>query len=282
LNKEASISKPIKPYRVEHFKVSRVPDVVQREQYAAEQGARVAQRLCALGEMMGGIAHDFRNILAIIGSSLTLVERYSSDPEKLRTFIGKAQDGVSRGTKLTAQLLIFAKDHDLGANMGNINECLKDLESFLKAGAGPEVRVVLQLAPDIPRCLIDQAQFNAAVLNLVLNARDALPKGGTVAISTERWVVNTVIVGSPLPGLYVRVQVKDNGQGMPPEVTRRVFDPFFTTKGERGTGLGLPQVSAFMRLINGHVSIASERGVGTTVSLFFPSMEADEGDPTSN
>jgi signal transduction histidine kinase len=267
---------------VEHFKVSRVPDVVQREQYAAEQGARVAQRLCALGEMTGGIAHDFRNILAIIGSSLSLVERYSSDPEKLRTFIGKAQDGVLRGTKLTAQLLIFAKDHDLGANMGNINECLKGLESFLKAGAGPEVRVVLQLAPEIPRCLIDQAQFNAAVLNLVLNARDALPKGGTVAISTERWVVDTVIVGSPLPGLYVRVQVKDNGQGMPPEVTRRVFDPFFTTKGERGTGLGLPQVSAFMRLINGHVSIASERGVGTTVSLFFPSMEADEGDPTSN
>jgi signal transduction histidine kinase len=262
--------------------VSRAPDVIQREQYTAEQGARVAQRLCALGEMTGGIAHDFRNILAIIGSSLTLLERYSSDPEKLRTFIGKAQDGVRRGTKLTAQLLIFAKDHDLGAHIGNINECLKDLESFLKAGAGREVRVVLQLAPDIPRCLIDQAQFNAAVLNLVLNARDALPKGGTVEISTERCAVNTMIVDAPLPGLYARVQVKDNGQGIPPEVTRRVFDPFFTTKGEKGTGLGLPQVSAFMRLINGHVSIASERGVGTTVSLFFPSMEADEDDPTSN
>jgi signal transduction histidine kinase len=267
---------------LEHLKVSRVPDLIQREKYIAEQGARVAQRLCALGEMTGGIAHDFRNILAIIGSSLTLVERYSSDPEKLRAFIGEAQEGVRRGASLTSQLLVFAKKHDLGAHTGNINECLEDLESFLKAGAGREVRVVLRLAPDIPRCLIDQAQFNAAVLNLVLNARDALPKGGTVEITTERWAVNTVVVDAPLPGLYVRVQVKDNGQGMSPEVARRVFDPFFTTKGERGTGLGLPQVSAFMRLINGHVSIASERRIGTTVSLFFPSVEADEDDATSN
>ena len=256
--------------------------MTQREQYAAEQSARAAQRLCALGEMTGGIVHDFRNILAIIGSSLTLAERSSRDPEKLRVFIGKAQEGVRRGAKLTAQLLIFAKEHDLGARIGNLNECLKDLEMFLKAGAGSEIRVVLQLAPDIPKCLIDQAQFNAAILNLVVNARDALPKGGTIEISTERWAVNTVIPDSPLPGLYVRVQVKDNGHGMPPEVIRRVFDPFFTTKGESGTGLGLPQVSAFMRLINGHVSIASERGVGTTVSLFFPSAEADEDGATSN
>jgi signal transduction histidine kinase len=262
--------------------VSRVPDMIHSEQYSAEQSARAAQRLCALGEMTGGIVHDFRNILAIIGSSLMLAERYSSsDPEKLRASIGKAQEGVRRGAKLTAQLLIFAKEHDLGAGIGNLNECLKDLESFLKAGAGPEVRVVLQLAPDIPKCLIDQAQFNAAVLNLVVNARDALPKGGTIEISTERWAVNTAMVDAPLPGLYVRVQVKDNGQGMSPEVIRRVFDPFFTTKGERGTGLGVPQVSAFMRLINGHVSIASERGVGTTVSLFFPSAETDVDDATS-
>jgi signal transduction histidine kinase len=152
---------------------------------------------------------------------------------------------------------------------------------FLKAGAGPEIRVVLHLATDIPNCLIDRSQFNAAILNLVVNARDALPKGGTIEISTERWTVATVTADAPPPGLYVRVQVKDDGQGMPPEVTRRVFDPFFTTKGERGTGLGVPQVSAFMRLINGHVSIASERGVGTTVSLFFPSAETDVDDATA-
>jgi signal transduction histidine kinase len=256
--------------------------MTQREQHTSEQSARAAQRLCALGEMTGGIVHDFRNILAIIESSLTLAERHSGDPEKLRAYIAKAQGGVRRGTKLTAQLLTFAKEHDLSARVGNLNECLKKLELFLKTGAGPENRVVLQLATHIPKCLIDRAQFNAAILNLVVNARDALPKGGTIEISTERWVVNTVTVDAPLPGIYVRVQVKDNGQGMPPEVTRRVFDPFFTTKGEGGTGLGLPQVSAFMRLINGHVSIASERGVGTTVSLFFPSVEADKDGPMSS
>jgi signal transduction histidine kinase len=258
-----------------------MPDMTQREQYASEQSAHAAQRLAALGEMTGGIVHDFRNVLAIIGSSLTLAERHSGDPEKLRAFLTKAQEGVRRGTKLTAQLLTFAKERDLPPRVGNLNECLKQLELFLKSGAGPEIRVVLQLATDIPKCLFDRAQFNAAILNLVVNARDALPKGGTIEISTERWAVNTITVDGPLPGIYVRVQVKDNGQGMIPEVTRRVFDPFFTTKGERGTGLGLPQVSAFMRLINGHVSIASDRGVGTTVSLFFPSAEADEDGVTS-
>ena len=259
-----------------------MPDMSPQEQYPAERSARAAQRLGALGEMTGGIVHDFRNILAIIGSSLTLAERHSGDPKKVRAFVAKAQEGVDRGASLTAQLLTFAKEHDPDARVENLNGCLKDLELFLKSGAGPEIRVVLQLATDIPRCLIDRAQFNAAILNLVVNARDALPKGGTIEISTERWAVNTMTVDAPLPGIYVRVQVKDNGHGMLPEVTRKVFDPFFTTKGERGTGLGLPQVSAFMRLIAGHVCIASERGVGTTVSLFFPSAEADEDGPTSS
>jgi signal transduction histidine kinase len=259
-----------------------VPDMTPQEQYAAERSARAALRLGALGEMTGGIVHDFRNILAIIGSSLTLAERHSGDPKKVRDFVAKAREGVDRGASLTAQLLTFAKEHDLGTRVENLNGCLKDLELFLKSGAGPEIRIVFQFVTDIPKSLIDRSQFNAAILNLVVNARDALPKGGTIEISTERWTANTVTVDAPLLGTYVRLQVKDNGLGMPPEVTRRVFDPFFTTKGEKGTGLGLPQVSAFMRLINGHVSIASERGVGTTVSLFFPSAEADEDGATSN
>ena len=267
---------------MEVFKVPQLPDMIQREQYTSDQGARAAQRLCTLGEMTAEIVHDFRNILAIIGSSLTLAERHSGDAERIHTFIDRAQDGVRRGTKLTDQLLAFAKEPGPVTGVENLNECLKKLELFLQSGVGPEIRIVLQLAPDISRCLIDQAQFNAAVLNLVVNARDALPTGGTIDISTERWAINTVAADAPLPGLYVRVQVKDNGQGMSPEVARRVFDPFFTTKGERGTGLGLPQVSAFMRLINGHVSIASELGVGTTVSLFFPSADADEDDDTSS
>lgn len=278
---EASISTTLRRERVEASKAARPPITTQQRQHASAEGWGAAQRLTALGEMTGGIVHDFRNILAVIGSSLTLAERNADNPEKLRDYIDKAQDGVRRGAKLTAQLLTFAKEHELGARVEDINECLGGLELFLKSGAGPEIHVMLELAADAPRCLIDRAQFSAAILNLVVNARDALPKGGTIEISTERSVVHAVAVDAPLPGTYARLQVKDNGQGMRPEVTRRVFDPFFSTKGERGTGLGLPQVAAFMRLINGHVAIASERGVGTTVSLFFPSAETSEqDDPT--
>jgi signal transduction histidine kinase len=140
---------------------------------------------------------------------------------------------------------------------------------------GPGIRIVLELASDIPKCLIDPSQSNAAILNLVVNARAAMPNGGEVQISTKRWAVEAATLGSPAPGTYVRVRVKDSGQGMPEEVMRKVFDPFFTTKGEKGPGLGLPQVRAFMRLIGGHVSFTSEWGVGTTFDLLFPSVEPD-------
>ena len=133
---------------------------------------------------------------------------------------------------------------------------------------------MLDLASDTPKCLVDPALFDAAVLNLVVNARDAMPDGGEVRISTEWLAIPTPTPGSPPPGDYVRVRIKDGGQGMTPEVLERVFDPFFTTKGENGTGMGLPQVYAFMQLIGGYVAIASERDIGTTFDLLFPSVAA--------
>jgi signal transduction histidine kinase len=256
--------------------------IMSPEQNASEQSGHAAQRLGALGEMTGAIVHDFRNILAIIDSSLRLTEAYSEDPAKVRAFVASAQDGVRRGTQLTAELLTFAKEHDLPARVGNLNDCLTKLERFLRFGAGPEVRLLLDLANDAPQCRVDRTQFNAAMLNLVVNARDAMPKGGTIRISTERWVATSVALDAPIPGTYVRLQVTDDGHGMHPDVTSRIFDPFFTTKGEKGTGLGLPQVSAFMRLIGGHVSVASELGMGTTVSLYFPAVEAGYDDSGSS
>jgi nitrogen-specific signal transduction histidine kinase len=123
---------------------------------------------------------------------------------------------------------------------------LRQLELFLRYGAGSGIRIVFELAPDIPNYLMDQSQLNAAMLNLVINARDAMPNGGEIQISTALWEVKTTTTQSPpAPGTYVRVRVKDAGQGMPPRTLQRIFDPFFTTKGEQGTGLGLPQVCAF-------------------------------------
>ena len=261
------------PDRGDHGGLARMFDMTLGERSAAEQRARATQRLAALGEMTGGIVHDFRNLLAIIESSLRLAEKSSEQPEKVRIYIAAVREGIDRGVKLTSELLAFTKHQELEASAGDVNALLGNLELLMRYSAAPGIRIVLKLASDIPKCRIDPSQFDAAVLNLVVNARDAMPNGGELQISTERYRVESAVSDSPAPGTYVRVRVKDSGQGMAAEVLRKVFDPFFTTKGDRGTGLGLPHVYAFMRMVGGHVSVTSEPGSGTTVDLLFPSVE---------
>jgi signal transduction histidine kinase len=239
----------------------------------AERRAQAAQRLAALGEMTGGIVHDFRNILMAIELGLRLAEKNSEQPEQVRAHLVAAREGLDRGVKLTSQLLAFAKQQELTAHAADVNELLRKLELLLRYSAGPKTRIVLELASDVPKCLIEPSQFDAAVLNLVVNARDAMPNGGELQISTDG--VETAVFGSAAPGTFVRVRVRDSGKGMPAEVLRKIFDPLFTSKEERGTGLGLPQVRAFMRLIGGYVSVASQQGIGTTFDLLFPSAEPD-------
>ena len=238
---------------------------------AAEISARASQRLSVLGEMTGGIAHDFRNILTVIESGLRLAEKNSDEPQKVRTVMAGAREGVARGLELTSRLLTFAKQGELQPCAADANALLKNLELFLKYGAGSNVCVDLHLSPSIPNCVVDPSQFNVAILNLVINARDAMPNGGKIQLSTTRCLVGPDALGST-PGVYVRVRVKDNGSGMTKQVVEKIFEPFFTTKGEKGTGLGIPQVSAFMRHIGGHVAVASELGLGTTFDLFFPTV----------
>ena len=264
----------LQPDGGERNRLERAFDGAPGVQPPAEQRAYAAQRLAALGEMTGGIAHDFRNLLAVIESGLELAEKSLEQPDKVRVYIAAARQGIDRGVKLTSQLLAFAKPQQLEARAGDVNALLRNFELLLTYSAGPGIRVVLELAPDIPNCLIDPSQFDAAVLNLVVNARDAMPQGGEVRISTERWVAETAISGAP-PGAYVRVCVKDSGQGIPTEVVGKVFDPLFTTKGENGNGLGLPRVCEFMRRVGGHVSVTSELGRGATFGLLFRSVEPD-------
>jgi signal transduction histidine kinase len=240
-----------------------------------EPAAQAARGLSALGEMTGGIAHDLLNVFAVVEAGLLLAER-AERPEEALAYIAAARDGVGHGVNLIHQLLELAKDRQSEPRLEDPNDLLRRLDMFLKYGAGPTIAVVLELASEIPMCLIEPSQFNSAILNLVVNARDAMPAGGEVRISTERWNVDTAIIGSPTPGGYVRIRVQDNGQGMSPEIAAQIFDPFFTTKGAKGTGLGLPQVCAFMRLTGGHISVASKRGLGTVVDLFFP-VAAEEG-----
>ena len=134
--------------------------------------------------------------------------------------------------------------------------------------------MAVALSPDVPSCRIDPPQFNAAILNLVINARDAMPEGGEVRISTASIAAERSTLDAA-PVNYVRVRVEDNGSGMPDEVLQKVFQPFFTTKGERGTGLGLAQVGAFVHDAGGHVRVVSDPGQGTTVDLFFPAVESN-------
>ena len=243
------------------------------QESATELSVRVAQRLSVLGEMTGGIAHDFRNILAIIDSGLRLAERSAGDPEKMRVYVAGAREGVDRGMRLTSQLLNFAKQREHPAHAADANSLLRDLELFLKYGGGSSVRIVFDLAPAVPKCLLDPSQFAAAILNLVINARDAMPNGGDVQISTSGCEVASSTDNPARAGNYVRVRVRDSGSGMSQQVVQRIVEPFFTTKGEKGTGLGIPQVCAFVDHVGGHINVDSEVGRGTTFDLFFPAVE---------
>lgn len=236
-----------------------------------EQRSAATQRLAALGELTGGIAHDFRNLLTAIGSGLRLAERNAADQGKVRAYLAESRLAIDRGIELTSQLLAFAKHQELDPHTGNLNEFLHTFEPFLRYGAGPNIRLVLELASDLPNCLIDLAFFDAAVLNLVTNARDAMPGGGRIEISTD-CVEEVAGDDGGIPGVYVRVRVKDYGRGMTQETLRRVFDPFFTTKGDQGTGIGLPQVRAFTEMVGGQIRIETKPGAGTMVDLLFPSV----------
>lgn len=250
----------------EDFSCSEPPDCAA----SSEQDVAANQRIALLGQMTAGIAHDFRNILGVIESGLRLVEASADDAEKRGFSLAAAREGVERGLRVTSRLLAFANRRELAAAPYNVNDLLSDFEAFLKYAAGPGIRLALRLAPDLPASLIDPPQFNAAILNLLVNSRDAMPEGGEIVISTARVVRAPPPSGGADHDIFVRVRVEDTGQGMPLSVCRRIFDPFFTTKGESGTGLGVPQVHAFVKEAGGFVSIDSQIGRGTVFDLFLP------------
>lgn len=238
------------------------------------QRADAVERIAALGEMTGGIVHDFRNVLAIIESGLNMAGALSDNRAMLQSSLEAAHEGVQRGLKITSRLLNFTKPQEVEPSQVNLNDLLRGLESFIRYSVGSCIKVHFVLSPDIPDCLVDSSQFNAAILNLVVNARDAMPEGGVIRISTELLgnepSADPKAEGHPV----VRVRVKDNGRGMSPEVQRRVFDPYFTTKCDKGTGLGVPQVCAFMKRVGGKVAVESVVGAGTEFDLLFPVYSA--------
>lgn len=239
------------------------------ERRRAEDAARQAEKLAALGELTGGVAHDFGNLLQVVTSGAALLKR-ASLPEAKRAEIleGIIQAGGS-ARELTGRLLAFARKQTLRPEVIDVGTRLAGMSELLRQTLGSGIRVVPDLASGLWPVRVDPGQLEAALLNLAVNARDAMPKGGTLTIQARNVVLEET--AERAGGEYVCIAVKDTGGGMPPHILSRVLEPFFTTKGPgRGTGLGLPQVHGFARQSGGDLRIESEPGRGTAVFFHLP------------
>jgi signal transduction histidine kinase/CheY-like chemotaxis protein len=250
-----------------------------------EAALHQAHKLQAVGQLAGGIAHDFNNMLATVLGNLELMERRigqaaagwgPADTERLQKLIERATGAVHRGGQLTARLLAFSRRQRLAARPTDINALLMDLITLASSTLGRRIRLQSDLASDLWSAFVDPSQVEAAILNLCLNARDAMRDGGTLSISTSQTQIgpDSEWVGSDPdlpPGDYICIQVSDTGTGMTDDVKARAFEPFFTTKGpSAGSGLGLSQVYGMARQCGGSVAIDSTLGVGTVVTLLLP------------
>ena len=260
-------------------------EIERRE--AAEAGLVQAQRLEALGRLTGGIAHDFNNLLTAILGTVHLLERHLGQAvdDRSKRLLGAARDAVNRGARLNASLLAFARRQKLHTTVLDTNELVQGFSPLIQRALGEAVTFTVTLQAGLPAARADTAQLEAALLNLAINARDAMPGGGTATLSTRLARLDPAeLAGNAeaAPGDYVAVTLADTGIGMPREVRERAFEPFFTTKPVgKGTGLGLSQVFGFIRQLGGHVAIASEVGRGTAVTLFLPAEAMEKPEPVA-
>jgi len=247
-------------------------DITARKQ--AEEQLREAQKLQAIGQLTGGVAHDFNNLLAVVIGNLELIGDATADRRDLAPMIAAAMRAADRGAAQTQRLLAFARRQPLRPQAIDLNALLRGMDDLLHRSLGAAVEIRSVLAPALWRTMADAGQVESAVLNLAINARDAMPDGGRLTIETQnRHIDQDCAAREPemVPGDYVVLAVTDTGSGMAPDVAARAFEPFFTTKPlGQGTGLGLSMIYGFAKQSGGHVTICSEPGHGTTVRLYLP------------
>jgi PAS domain S-box-containing protein len=246
------------------------------------------QRLESIGQLTGGIAHDFNNLLTVISGNLQILEDVVSG-DSLRDalpFLTAAKRAGHRGAELTGKLLSFARRQTLAPKEIDLRDLMGQVESLLARTLGERITLSVEVSRDASKCFVDPTQLENAVLNLALNARDAMPNGGRLAIQVGDFEVGDQMVGGIeqlAVGRYVMIAVTDTGCGMPPDVLKRVFEPFYTTKADgRGTGLGLSMVYGFAKQSGGDVAIYSEVGVGTTVRMYLPCAVNASGASTAD
>lgn len=249
----------------------RVIDEVQARAVMEEQ-LRQAQKLEAIGALTGGVAHDFNNLLQVVASNLHLLARQEPDNPRLQSRVTSALGAVDRGARLSAQLLAFARRQPLSPGVYNVRHIYEGLGDLLQRALGERIRVDVQMPADPWNLRVDRNQLENAILNLAINARDAMDGEGTLRITGENRHLGAQFCADKElePGEYVQLALADSGAGMSAEVLRRAFEPFFTTKAVgQGTGLGLSMVFGFVKQSGGYMTISSEPGVGTTVHLLF-------------
>jgi len=264
----------------------RVAEAVRGEQERAralrqmEEQLRQSQKMEAVGQLTGGVAHDFNNLLTVIAGNLEMLQRRleAGCDTRLTRYVANALEGAKRASILTHRLLAFSRQSPLQPEVVDLNKLVAGMSDLLSRTLGEHIAIETVLAAGLWRTEVDPNQLENAILNLAVNARDAMPDGGKLTIETGNAYLDDIYVAAASekikPGQYVMVCVSDTGVGMPPEVMARVFEPFFTTKPVgKGTGLGLAQVYGFMRQSGGHAAIYSEVGQGTTVKLYLPRLK---------
>jgi PAS domain S-box-containing protein len=236
-----------------------------------------SQKMESIGQLTGGVAHDFNNLLSVLASGLEVLSLHNRNPADAKTF-DSMRRAIDRGATLTQQLLSFARQQPLQAERRNVNRLIGGFESVLRRAANTSIQFDIKLDRQLKSAMLDSARFESALLNLVVNARDAMPGGGRLTVETANVALRDQEVRGLAAGDYVRVTVSDTGAGMTQETIVRAFEPFYTTKEVgKGTGLGLSQVYGFIKQSGGEVTIASTLGAGTTISIFLPAVDdADE------
>ncbi len=226
-----------------------------------------SQKLDALGQLTGGVAHDFNNLLMIITGNVHILKRLAGNDAKGQRAVQAIEKASQHGASLTRQLLTFARRQSVSPQTVDLSERIHSLRDVLDTGLGGAVQILIHVDADVWPVTVDPGEFEAALVNLVVNARDAMPGGGTITIRAS----NTRLDDDARAGDFVAIQVEDSGTGIPPDVVAKVFDPFFTTKPVgKGTGLGLSQVHGFAHQAGGTVTVESELGKGTILTIYLP------------
>ena len=251
----------------------------------AEEQLRQAQKMEAVGQLTGGIAHDFNNLLGIIIGNLDFIEESLAPSSELRNIVTSATTAALHGATLNKQLLAFSRKQDLAPGPLNLNERIPDMLTILHRSLPETIEIHVRQSPELWPCIADASQVESALLNLVLNARDAMPGGGELAIETANFCIGYDGDGDQpemAPGDYAVLSVSDTGSGMTDHAIEHAFEPFFTTKPVgQGSGLGLSMIYGFAKQSGGHVTIDSTPGRGTTVRLYLPRHGADDLEPAS-